>query len=662
MSQPPSEGAQLYRRAAWIATGLTVGLIALGGYVRIRGAGMGCSDHWPLCNGRLFPNLTDPLEVLEWSHRWVAVMVSTAIAALAYIGWRRHRHDPYLRNPAILSAVLLVLQVFLGAVTVWLWNAAPSVVIHLTNAMILLAVLVSALLRSGDRLLGRDPAKAAGGRSAKILPGFALVVVLFGALVANYDAGLYCLGFPLCGGSWAPPEAALGRLQWVHRVLAFLFLGHTIGVAVASRRLVGQEAPAYRQAAWTLAGLTLLQVALGAAMMLQMMPGGFRAAHLLVGSLVWVAALVVAFRGRRLSHPARRAGKAVAEPAGGGQSRNAEAAASPVAGGALEAPGGPATASPSLLADLITLTKPRIISLLLLTTLLPMVITDRGLPSPMLVLWVMLGGYLMAGGANTVNMWFDRDIDTLMSRTKLRPIPSGRIPAPVALAVGLAQGALAFWIFWTQVNPLSAWLAFGGYLFYIFVYTVWLKRLSPQNIVIGGAAGAFPPLVGWTAMTGSLDLTAIYLFAIIFFWTPPHFWALALIKRTEYANAGVPMMPVVRGERWTKIQMLAYTLMLIPLTVMPAVFGALGLFYGVAALLLGGRLLWYSVRVLREAGVTPTAWKMYKFSLLYLALLFVAMGVDRAVPFGHGLERSEILILDQPEQEAMGAGAEHQGH
>jgi protoheme IX farnesyltransferase len=178
--------------------------------------------------------------------------------------------------------------------------------------------------------------------------------------------------------------------------------------------------------------------------------------------------------------------------------------------------------------------------------------------------------------------------------------------------------------------------------------------------VIGGAAGAFPPLVGWTAMTGSIDLPALYLFAIIFFWTPPHFWALALIKRQDYARAGIPMMPVVQGERWTKVQMVAYTLMLIPLTIMPSVFGALGLFYLGAAILLGGRLLWYALRVLREAGVTPTAWRMYKFSLLYLALLFVAMGVDRAVPFGHRFERAPILILDQPEGEAMGAG--HGGH
>ncbi len=304
---------------------------------------------------------------------------------------------------------------------------------------------------------------------------------------------------------------------------------------------------------------------------------------------------------------------------------------------------------------------PRIISLLLLTTVAPMYITGQGVPPFSLVLWVLVAGYLMAGGANTVNMWFDRDIDQLMARTKLRPIPSGRIPSWAALAFGLAQGAVAFWMFWRFVNPLSAWMALSGYMFYVIIYTIWLKRLTSQNIVIGGAAGAFPPLVGWTAMTGSLDLAALYLFAIIFFWTPPHFWALALIKRQDYAKAGIPMMPVVVGEHWTKVQMLAYTLMLIPLTIMPTVFGALGLFYAGAALLLGGRLLWLAIKVLREVGVSATTWKMYKFSLLYLALLFLAMGIDRAMPFGHGFERAPVLILDKPEAEAMAPmeGMEH---
>ena len=302
-----------------------------------------------------------------------------------------------------------------------------------------------------------------------------------------------------------------------------------------------------------------------------------------------------------------------------------------------------------LLRDLISLTKPRVISLLLVTTLVPMFLTERGLPPLSLVCWVMLAGYLMAGGANAINMWFDRDIDTRMSRTRLRPVPSGRLAPGAALLFGISLGAVAFALFWRFVNPLSAWIALSGLLFYVLVYTIWLKRASPQNIVIGGAAGAIPPLVGWAAMAGSLDLNALYLFAIIFYWTPPHFWALALIKQEEYARAGVPMLPVVKGPRETKVQMLGYTLLLLPLTLLPALAGSQGLLYAVAAVLLGGRLLWYCLRLLRERSVTPLAWRMYKYSLLYLALLFGAMGIDKRVPFGHRTPAPEVVILDKPD-------------
>lgn len=299
------------------------------------------------------------------------------------------------------------------------------------------------------------------------------------------------------------------------------------------------------------------------------------------------------------------------------------------------APNAVALPQPSLLADLVTLTKPRIISLLLVTTIAPMFITPAGMPGWGLIGWVTLAGYLMAGGANAINMWFDRDIDDRMTRTKLRPVPSGRMPANAALLFGVTLGAVAFTLFWTFVNPLSAWLALAGLLFYVFIYTVWLKRSSPQNIVIGGAAGAFPPLVGWAAMTGSIDLGALYLFAIVFYWTPPHFWALALNKQRDYGNAGIPMMPNIHGVPETKRQMLLYTLMLIPFTLMPTVVGIQGLFYGVAAALLGARFLQLCWVIAKEEGVTPTTWRLYKYSLSYLALLFVAMAVDRWVPFGH---------------------------
>ena len=279
--------------------------------------------------------------------------------------------------------------------------------------------------------------------------------------------------------------------------------------------------------------------------------------------------------------------------------------------------------------DLIALTKPRIISLLLVTTVAPMFVA--GTPSIGLVLLVTVGGYLMAGGANAVNMYLDRDIDDRMARTRLRPIPSGRMAAPAVLAFGVALSCAATWMLARFVNVLTAALALAGFYFYVFVYTRWLKRSTPHNIVIGGAAGAFPPLVGWAAVANRIDLAAIYLFLIIFYWTPPHFWALALLKQRDYGNAGVPMAPLIWGERETKDQMLWYTLILIPLTLLPVAFGAFGYVYLVSAAALGGVLLAGVVRIRRTELWTKAAWKLYKFSLLYLALLFVAMVVDRRI-------------------------------
>ena len=283
----------------------------------------------------------------------------------------------------------------------------------------------------------------------------------------------------------------------------------------------------------------------------------------------------------------------------------------------------------SLAADLVMLTKPRIISLLLVTTAAPMYIA--GSPSWFTLLIVMAGGYLMAGGANAVNMYIDQDIDDRMARTRLRPIPGGRMTPRAVLAFGLALAVGATWLLARYVNVLTSALALGGFYFYVFVYTRWLKRTTPQNIVIGGAAGAFPPLVGWAATTGTVDLTAIYLFLIVFYWTPPHFWALALLKQVDYGRAGVPMAPVVWGERETMDQMFWYTILLIALTVIPVAYGAFGIIYLVSALALGGALLWGVIRMRRAKPWTGAAWWVYKYSLLYLALLFVAMVIDKKI-------------------------------
>ena len=287
----------------------------------------------------------------------------------------------------------------------------------------------------------------------------------------------------------------------------------------------------------------------------------------------------------------------------------------------------------SLTRDLVALTKPRIISLLLVTTVAPMFVA--GSPSWWTVLIVTIGGYLMAGGANAVNMYLDRDIDDVMSRTRLRPIPSGRMAPQAVLAFGVLLATTATWMLAHFVNVLTACLALAGFYFYVFIYTRWLKRSSPSNIVIGGAAGAFPPLVGWAAVTGRVDLAAMYLFLIVFYWTPPHFWALALLKQKDYGRAGIPMAPLVWGERQTMDQMLWYTVVLLALTILPVAFGAFGLLYLASAVILGGLLLWGVLRVRtldRQHEIwTKAAWWTYKYSLLYLALLFVAMVVDRAI-------------------------------
>ena len=288
----------------------------------------------------------------------------------------------------------------------------------------------------------------------------------------------------------------------------------------------------------------------------------------------------------------------------------------------------PVTGMRALIRDFVALTKPRIISLLLVTTIAPMFVAGR--PSWDLVLVVFIGGYLMAGGANAVNMYLDRDIDDRMSRTRLRPIPSGRMQPREVLAFGLLLATAATFLLARFANVLTAALALLGFYAYVFLYTQWLKRSSPQNIVIGGAAGAVPPLVGWAAVTGRIDLMAIYLFVIIFYWTPPHFWALALNKQRDYGRAGVPMAPLVWGEAETKRQMLWYTVILTGLTLLPWAMGALGTLYVGAAIVLDALLLRGVWRVLRAAEFTAPAWSVYKYSLLYLALLFAAMAVDRA--------------------------------
>jgi len=279
----------------------------------------------------------------------------------------------------------------------------------------------------------------------------------------------------------------------------------------------------------------------------------------------------------------------------------------------------------SVAADFVTLTKPKVQSLLLFTTVTTMYVA--GTPSVAIVLLTCLGGALSAGGAGAINHYLDRDIDAMMSRTRDRPIPSGRVSPRAALTFGIALGVLSFVLLATTVNPLAAALSLSGLLGYVFVYTLWLKRRTVQNIVIGGAAGAVPPLVAWAATTGGLSWNALYLFAIVFYWTPPHFWALSLLMKDEYARANVPMLPVVKGESETRKQILLYTVLLYAVTQLPFCAGLFDGIYLAASVALGACFIAGAV-LLRRRADRRTALRLYLFSLAYLALLFGAMVAD----------------------------------
>jgi len=306
---------------------------------------------------------------------------------------------------------------------------------------------------------------------------------------------------------------------------------------------------------------------------------------------------------------------------------SADARTSRVSQTVQTAPASPFNEALEIVRGYITLTKPRVISLLLLTTLATMYVADPSGPKLSLILWTMLGGYLAAGGAGAINHYVDRERDANMARTNARPLVNGRISPIHGLVFGISLGVIAFLQLWITVNFLAAALAMVGLLGYVFIYTLWLKPITPQNIVIGGAAGAVPPLVGWAAAAGSLSWEAMWPFLIVFFWTPPHFWALSLMIKDDYVRTGVPMMPVVKGEAETRRQILIYTVFMIGFTVGPYCTGLLGPFYLFSAIVLGAIFFAFSFALWRNPSASLTL-RTYLYSLAYLALLFVAMAVD----------------------------------
>jgi protoheme IX farnesyltransferase len=600
-----------FAKLAVAASIATYVLIVVGGLVRATDSGLGCPD-WPACFGKWVP----PPELHAWiehSHRLVAALaVGPLVGAVGLITvLTRRRQDRPLLFAAILAGILVILQALLGGQVVIQQLRAELVTAHLAMALTVLALTLVIADRAAS---GPLPAVAPGlpSRLVAVTGAAVLAQMLLGSWVAGTGAGLAFSDFPLMKGTLFPTVSAGGEVvQLAHRALAVIVAVLVVWTARQVRRTTAD--PRARRLAGLAVLLIAVQVALGAANIWSRLSALFVVPHLAVGAALWATIVLLYLALRRLPVVVRASAPARARQ-----------------------PDAPASSIGDSLRAYLALTKPRIIELLLVTTIPTMVLAQRGIPSIWLMAAVVFGGSLAAGGANTINMYIDRDIDDLMRRTRHRPLPRHAVTPGRALAFGIVLSVLSFAWLTVTVNLLSALLAASAIAFYVFVYTLWLKRSTPQNIVIGGAAGCVPVLVAWAAVTGTVQVPALILFAIVFYWTPPHFWALALRYRGDYAAANVPMLPVVRGEAETARQIVIYTVLLVAVSLLLFPAAQMGLIYLVSALVLGAAFVWYALRVARDTGDGRAAIHLFRFSISYLTLLFAAVAADSLLRLAPG--------------------------
>lgn len=589
-----------FAKLALAAAIATFVLIAIGGLVRATDSGLGCPD-WPLCFGDWVP----PADLAAWiehSHRLTAaVFVGPLVGAVALVTvvTRRRRDVPLLAS-AVVAGILVILQSLLGAAVVLQALAAELVTAHLAMALTVFAATVFIAERATN---GPMPAAHARPALTRLTALTALAIfgqMLLGSWVTGHHAGLAFGDFPLMNGSLFPELVVSQQaVQFAHRAMSIVVALLVVWSALRVLRDIDALLP--RRLAVLMLVLVAGQIALGGLNVVSRLSAFFVVPHLAVGAALWGASfwLLLATRRLRPAEVRHRLPTAAPEPRGINTVR-----------------------------AYIALMKPRIIELLLVTTVPTMVLAERGMPSVWLVAAVIIGGTLAAGGANAINMVVDRDIDDVMRRTRHRPLPRHVVSPRNALlfGIGLSIGSFA-WLALT-VNLLSALLAVSAIAFYVFVYTMWLKRQTPHNIVIGGAAGCVPVLVAWSAVTGSVGLPALVLFAIVFYWTPPHFWALALRYRGDYAAARVPMLPVVRGEAETARQIVLYTIALIAVSLLLLPAARMGWIYLVAAVVLGVLYLWGALRLRANAADGRAAIDLFRYSISYLTLLFAAVAAD----------------------------------
>lgn len=599
-----------FRRLALATAAATVVLFTAGGLVRGTGSGLGCST-WPACEpGTLFPTGTVH-GAIEFGHRVLAFLVLLLTAASAVVAWVDRRSDRAVLALALASFPLVLIQAALGGVVV-LTDLDPWwVTAHFVAALVLIADVTAMAV------LAFEPSRSGGAglRRAATLSLIATgALLLVGTYIRAKGPG-YGIAFPdwpLMNGRLVPTLGGVTTPMFLHRVLALVAFLLVLWTQIRARAARPRSPVLVTLSTWAVA-LFLIQIMVGAANVWTKLRPWAVVLHVAFAVLVWtvLVALVAASAGRRPS--AGKAGEHLARRNGHRRSLRRIAAA------------------------YLALTKPRIIVLLLVTTVPAMLLARRGLPSPWLALATLLGGAVAAGAANAINCYLDRDIDGVMRRTRSRPLPAHEIEPERALGFGYVLAAASFVFLATTVNVLAATLALSAIAFYVFVYTMWLKRTTEQNIVIGGAAGAVPALVGWAAVTGSVGLPAWVLFAIVFVWTPPHFWALAMRYARDYAAAGVPMLPVVRGEAETRRQILLYSLALFATTLLLVPIAGMGAVYTATAVVLGGAFVWRALRLWRS-GEPAESLRLYRYSILYLGLLFAAVGVDALVPLARPLD------------------------
>jgi len=611
MTNNPTESSYKRLTAVTLAASIAVFLlIVAGGVVRVTNAGAACPD-WPTCLGSFAPPQAESA-LLSYIHRALAALSVALVGIAAVLAWKNFRPQSWISRPIVLATLLIVVQVFLsGAASLagsWapFEGSGPSWIstLHLGLSLVIQAALLVGLVaayyswRTGpgeSALQLRFRTKFAHMSLVTFFLLFALLVS--GALVSGAGTTAACASWPLCTAELAAGESA-AWLNLLHRVIVAA-TGILMAALLVKAWRTQRNATPILVATTTAVVLFYSQALLGARLV-EGFPAYLLGLHTATAVAVWAALTIqVVFVGLA------------------GRSAEDEAVDLAVVKAGRK----------GLVKDLLMLTKPIVVLLLLVTTYTGMVIGGQAWPSLSLTFWTLLGGFMAAGGSGAINQYIDRYDDRKMQRTQKRPIPSGRLTPAEGLAFGVGLALASVYLMTAMVNFLAAMLSLAGIIYYVLLYSIILKKTTVQNIVIGGGAGAIPPLVGWAAATGSLNVPSLFLFAIVFMWTPPHFWALALVRRKDYARAGVPMLPVIRGEKETRWQIFLYTISLVVLTLLLPLFGLGGSIYFIGALMLGSWLLFSAWKVWKKGG-NKLAWKMYRYSSMYLAFIFIVLMVD----------------------------------